>query len=80
MLVKSVFIEKFRGFKDQSFTLGNQVTLIAGQNGTQKSTLLGILTQTFTIPPKEHIFQMKSHYQAAHIVPALKINLNYRQN
>lgn len=55
MIVNKVFVESFRGFKNQSFNLGKQITLIAGQNGTQKSTLLGILTQTFTIP-SEHQF------------------------
>ncbi|WP_337247459.1 MULTISPECIES: AAA family ATPase [unclassified Vibrio] len=30
--------------------LGAHLTLIAGQNGTQKTTLLGLLSQTFSIP------------------------------
>ncbi len=51
MIIKSVHVDKFRGFQDISFKLGKQLTLIAGQNGTQKSTLLGMLTQTFSIPP-----------------------------
>lgn len=49
MKIKSVDIKRFRGFKEQSVVLGSQLTAIAGQNGTQKSTLLGIITQTFTI-------------------------------
>ncbi|MDE1236949.1 AAA family ATPase [Vibrio aestuarianus] len=56
MIINKVHIEKFRGFADVNFSLGDYVTLIAGQNGTQKSTLLGILSQTFTIPNKEHPF------------------------
>lgn len=56
MIINKVHIEKFRGFADVEFTLGEYVTLIAGQNGTQKSTLLGILSQTFTIPSKGHHF------------------------
>ncbi|MEZ8011677.1 AAA family ATPase [Vibrio splendidus] len=56
MIINKVHIEKFRGFKDVQFSLGDYVTLIAGQNGTQKSTLLGILSQTFTIPTKDHPF------------------------
>tara|TARA_R110002020_G_scaffold269844_2_gene485165 strand:- start:49 stop:558 length:510 start_codon:yes stop_codon:yes gene_type:complete len=56
MIIDRISINLFRGFKDVSFTLGEYVTLIAGQNGTQKSTLLGILTQTFTIPPSGHPF------------------------
>lgn len=49
MKISKVIIKKFRGFQDQEFDLGSQITAIAGQNGTQKSTLLGIITQTFTI-------------------------------
>lgn len=49
MLIKKVHIEKFRGFHNQEFEVGSMLTAIAGQNGTQKSTLLGMITQTFTI-------------------------------
>ena len=49
MIIDSLHVEKFRGFQNLEFDLGKQVTLIAGQNGTQKSTLLGMLTQTFSI-------------------------------
>lgn len=49
MRITKVHINKFRGFHDQEFEVGSQLTAIAGQNGTQKSTLLGIITQTFTI-------------------------------
>jgi predicted ATPase len=49
MVINRVEIGKFRGFKDVSFDLGSHITLIAGRNGTQKTTLLGILTQPFTI-------------------------------
>lgn len=56
MIIEKVNISKFRGFKNVDFTLGEHVTLIAGQNGTQKSTLLGILTQTFTIPTSGHAY------------------------
>lgn len=49
MRITKVNIAKFRGFENQSFEIGSHLTAIAGQNGTQKSTLLGILTQTFTL-------------------------------
>lgn len=49
MLITKVHIEKFRGFHNQDFEVGSMLTAIAGQNGTQKSTLLGIITQTFTL-------------------------------
>jgi hypothetical protein len=47
--ITKIHIEKFRGFQNEDFELGSQLTAIAGQNGTQKSTLLGIVTQTFTL-------------------------------
>jgi AAA domain, putative AbiEii toxin, Type IV TA system/AAA domain len=49
MIIKKAEIAKFRGFKNVHFELGSQVTVIAGQNGTQKTTILGLLTQPFTI-------------------------------
>lgn len=52
MIINSIHIKKFRGFKDVRFDLGVNLTVIAGQNGTQKTTLLGIISQPFTITDK----------------------------
>lgn len=49
MIIDSVYIKKFRGFEDVGFELGKNITVIAGQNGTQKTTVLGMLSQPFTI-------------------------------
>ena len=49
MKIKKLQIKRFRGFQNQEFEVGSQLTAIAGQNGTQKSTLLGMITQIFTI-------------------------------
>lgn len=54
MIIKVVSIKKFRGFANVEFSLANHVTLIAGQNGTQKSTLLGLISQPFSITDKEN--------------------------
>lgn len=51
-MLKEISIHKYRGFKDVSFKIGTNLTVIAGQNGTQKTTLLGMLTQLFTLDPK----------------------------
>lgn len=59
MKIEKVYIEKFRGFKKQEFELGSQLTAIAGQNGTQKSTLLGMITQTFSIPKENPMYGEK---------------------
>lgn len=49
MIIKSIDVKKFRGFNDVKFDLGRNLTVIAGQNGTQKTTLLGMISQLFTI-------------------------------
>ena len=59
MKITKVHIDRFRGFHNQEFEVGSQITAIAGQNGTQKSTLLGIITQTFTISKDNPMFGEK---------------------
>src|SRR5690625_186301 len=54
MIINSIHIKKFRGFEDVGFDLGKNITVIAGQNGTQKTTVLGLLSQPFTITDKEN--------------------------
>lgn len=54
MIVRSIEIEKFRAFEDVSFTLGKRITVISGRNATQKTTVLGIIGQPFTISSKTH--------------------------
>ena len=54
MIIKKISIKKFRGFEDSEFRLGSSLTVIAGQNGTQKTTLLGLLSQPFSITNKQH--------------------------
>jgi predicted ATPase len=41
-------IDTFRQFRDITIPFSDSVTLIAGQNGTSKSTLLGMLAQPFS--------------------------------
>ena len=41
-------IKEFRRFKDVQFEIGDCLTLIAGPNGTSKSTLLGMVAQPFS--------------------------------
>jgi AAA15 family ATPase/GTPase len=49
MIIKSVHIEKFRALHEIEFTLGRNLTAIAGRNATMKTTLLGIIGQPFSI-------------------------------
>ena len=53
MIIKSIEIEKFRAFENASFTLGKRITAISGRNATQKTTVLGMIGQPFTIS-KDH--------------------------
>lgn len=53
-MIQKLHIEKFRGFQNVDCTLGSQITAIAGQNGTQKTVLLGILSQPFSITDGEN--------------------------
>jgi predicted ATPase len=53
-------IDSFRRFHDIEIQLGEHVTLIAGENGTAKSTLLGMLAQPFSFG----YLQGKSHGKA----------------
>lgn len=52
MKITKIHIERFRGFTNQEFEVGSLLTAIAGQNGTQKSTLLGIISQPFSLSSK----------------------------
>jgi predicted ATPase len=54
MIISRVEIEKFRKFQNVSFSLGQKVTVIAGQNGTMKSTLLGLIGQPFSMTDKSN--------------------------
>jgi len=59
MKITKIHIEKFRGFKNQEFEVGSLLTAIAGQNGTQKSTLLGIISQPFSLSSKHPMYGEK---------------------
>jgi len=54
MIIDKISIKKFRGFNKVEFELGSQLTVISGQNGTQKTTILGMLSQPFSITDKDN--------------------------
>lgn len=54
MIINKIHIKKFRGFQDVEFELGKLITVISGQNGTQKTTILGMLSQSFAITDDDH--------------------------
>lgn len=54
MIINKIHIKKFRGFQDIEFELGKYITVISGQNGTQKTTILGMLSQSFAITDDDY--------------------------
>ena len=54
--VESIEIEKFRSFNPMTIPIGKYVTVISGQNGTGKSTLLGMLGQPFGLKDTRDVF------------------------
>lgn len=54
--IDSIEIEKFRNFKPMTINLGRYITVVSGQNGTGKSTLLGMLGQPFGLVDKKDVF------------------------
>lgn len=77
MKITHIHIERFRGFQNEDFEVGSQLTAIAGQNGTQKSTLLGIVTQTFTLKPEDPM-RAENLCVVVAIFLHSKISLDYR--
>lgn len=55
-MIKSLYVEKFRAMKKLHIPLGQKVTVIAGQNATCKSTLLGMIGQPFGLKNEKTIF------------------------
>lgn len=49
MVIKQLYVEKFRKLNDFRIDLGNNITIISGHNGTMKSTILGLLMQPFDV-------------------------------
>lgn len=60
MIIKSIEIEKFRAFKNVSFALGKRITAISGRNATQKTTVLGMIGQPFTISNTHPMYGCKT--------------------
>ena len=48
-IIDSVYIARFRKFNDVTVKCGKKLTVITGQNGTQKTTLLGLLAHPFSM-------------------------------
>mgnify|MGYP003286382896 CR=1 FL=1 len=58
-MINTLRIIKFRGIKDKEIKLGENITILAGKNGTQKSTILGLLGQPFVFYGNKHFTSLK---------------------
>lgn len=81
--VRKIFIDKFRRLQNQTVEIGNCITLIAGQNGTSKSTLLGLIAQPFNFKDDSESKYVR-HYSGVNFDTCLtitgqKFESDYRQ-
>lgn len=73
-MIKSLYVEKFRAMRKLSIPLGRKVTVIAGQNATCKSTLLGMIGQPFGLKDERTIFDKPFSTKFSDIFKFSKIN------
>lgn len=60
MIIEEIEIEQFRAFENVKFGLGKCITAISGRNATQKTTVLGMLGQPFTISKGHDMYGCKT--------------------
>ncbi|MGG6361240.1 AAA family ATPase [Peribacillus frigoritolerans] len=71
--IKGINVKKFRNMSDSTINLANRITLLAGHNGTMKSTLVGLFVQPFNSKAEDifgsvlktqfsEIFKLSSQY------------------
>lgn len=63
-MIKSVVINDFRLFKEIKFNLGKYITVIAGRNGTGKSTLLGMIGNSAELKKKDGTPIIQNQFRA----------------
>lgn len=53
MIIKEMVVKKFRNMEDLNLSFGAKMTFIAGTNGTYKTSLLGLIGNSFTYRDKD---------------------------
>lgn len=53
LIIKEMLVKKFRNMEDLKLSFGSKLTFIAGGNGTYKTSLLGLIGNSFTYRDKE---------------------------
>lgn len=60
MIISKIEIEKFRAIEKQELKIGKRLTAIVGRNASMKTTLLGMLSQPFTISKNNVMYGEKT--------------------
>lgn len=51
--LEGLFIHNFRTIKDQTISLGSNITVLSGRNGTMKTSMMGLIAHPFTSVGKD---------------------------
>lgn len=62
-MITKMYINKFRGIENTEIILSEKITVFAGKNGTQKSTLLGMIAQPFVFYGSKHKEENKNNFR-----------------
>lgn len=62
MRIKKLIIDRFRLLNNLEIPIGEKLTAIVGQNGTGKSSLLGLIGHVFTFNPKSKTINGKQFF------------------
>lgn len=60
MIIKSIEVERFRSMSNIDLKIGKKLTAIVGRNASMKTTLLGLLSQPFSIGEGSRMFGEKT--------------------
>lgn len=90
MVINDIYgidIEYFRLFKNKTFDLGKRITVVAGRNGTMKSTVMGLIAQPFRTEFKDvhgktmqtkfsDVFKLSTEKDADNYLYHIKLNID----
>lgn len=71
--IKGIYINKFRSLEEREITLGKNITLFSGRNGTMKTSLMGLIAHPFNSDSLD-IFNQQLKTPLSEI---FKLSLNY---
>lgn len=81
--INGIKLNDFRGIKDEIIELGDYITVLAGKNGTMKSTVLGLIAHPFSSPngAKDILgYSLKTNLSDVFRLSPVKDNKKYSYN